>query len=419
MKKFAVVVSASLMLAAAAPVVAAGPSMTGSLEGKISWNQGKDPSIAENLGLTLGFQAGDKTKAVLGLGPSFDGTHNAWTASIGSIDVTKAYVETQGPWWNGGPEVTTRLGDLDISYSPYVATIASTGGQTAGIGISGLQVGPFAVAGFHAWDKKAGPADSRLQNEQVSGGQISGTIAGVKLAATGVQAGENQSAVAVEGSTQVLPNVGVSGVIARDMLHKANLYRLDATMQPVNNVTVTAEYGRVPSAFRPLYAYEDTDAATDGTTTDDSWVTNNRGQSVINLGAQTQVSGFDLGAGVKLARPEAAEQFSRTQTTLTAGRHLTVAGQPVDASYTLTIDAANQLRHDITAKSTINLIPQLQNVNVDGTVTMANSHMTWKANAGYTAPNGMTFGLHYDTNPDATTGVVPGASADMGLKVSF
>jgi hypothetical protein len=381
-------------------MVAAGPSLSGSLESKITWAQGQDPQSGANLDLTLGFQAGEKTKAVLELSPVING-QNAWGVDIDSIGVTKAYVETQGPWFTGAPEVTTRLGDLDIDYSKYVGTIHSTEGQTRGISVNGLSIGGFDIAGFHAWDSNAGESESRLLNEQASGARIATQIAGINLAATGVVEGQD-AAVAVEGSTRVLPNVTVGGAVARDMANKANLYRVNATVQPVSNLTVNAEYGRVPSNFAPLYAYEN--AA-------DSFVTQTRGKAVIGMNAQTQQAGFNLGAGIKLARAEGAQQFSRTQTTLTAGRSVSLMGMPVEANYTMTIDGSNQIKHELAGKTTLGVIPALQSVSLAGKVTMQNSTMTYEANAGYTAPNGMVFGLHYNNQT--------GASADAGLKVQF
>ncbi|MBE3577149.1 MAG: hypothetical protein IMX00_05600 [Limnochordales bacterium] len=406
MKKLAAVVSAALVVAMAAPVVVAGPTLSGSLEGKITWNQGQDPQSGANLDLKLGFQAGDRTKAVLELSPVID-DQNAWGVDIDNIGITKAYVETQGPWFNGGPEVTTRLGDLDIDYSPYVATIHSTEGKTRGISVSGLRIGGFDVAAFHAWDSNAGASEYRLLNGQASGARVATQIAGINLAVTGVVEGED-AAVAVEGSTQVLPNVTLGGALARDFAHRANLYRVNAAIQPVSNLTLKAEYGRVPSIYAPLYAYENDD---------DSFVTQTRGKAVIGLNAQTQQAGFNLGAGVKLARAEGARQFSRTETTFTAGRSVSLMGMPVEANYTLTIDGNNQIKHELAGKTTLSLVPQLQNVTLDGRVTMQNSELTYEANAGYTAPNGMTFGLHYASQ--ATDTLPAGLSADAGLKVEF
>lgn len=406
MKKLAAVVSTALVVAMAAPIVAAGPSLSGSLESKITWAQGQDPKSGANLDLTLGFQAGDRTKAVLGLAPSFDDA-DAWLAGIERIDVTKAYVETQGPWFTGAPEVTTRLGDLDIDYSKYVGTIHSTEGQTRGISVNGLRIAGFDVAGFHAWDSNAGASEYRLLNGQASGARVATQIAGINLAATGVVEGQD-AAVAVEGSTRVLPNVTLGSAVARDMANKANLYRVNATVQPVSNLTVNAEYGRVPSNFAPLYAYENAD---------DSFVTQTRGKAVIGMNAQTQQAGFNLGAGIKLARAEGAQQFSRTQTTLTAGRSVSLMGMPVEANYAMTIDGSNQIKHELAGKTTLSVIPALQGVSLDGKVTMQNSDLTYEANAGYNAPNGMTFGLHYASQ--ATDTLPAGLSADAGLKVQF
>lgn len=405
MKKLAAVVSVALAVAMAAPVVAAGPSLSGSLEGKLSWQQGAEPTSGVNLKLNLGFQAGDKAKAVLGLAPSIDG--NAWAAGIERIDVTKAYVETQGPWWKGGPAVTTRIGDLDIDYSPYVAKISSTEGQTRGLSVSGLQVGPFALAGFHAWDSNAAASQSKLQNHQATGIRVAGQIAGINLAATGVMEGERLSG-ALEGSTQVLPNVAIGGALARDEANQATMYRIGAQVVPVSNLAVIAEYGRVPSQFAPLYVDGDPNG----------FVAQTRGQAVVNLGAATEQAGFRLGAGLKMARAENADQFRRTETTFTAARTVALQGIPVETSYRLTIDGQNKMTHEIAGKATLNLIPALQGLTVDGKVKMADSKMAYGVNAGYTAPNGMQFGLHYD-NGDIDGNGTAGLSADAGLTVSF
>ena len=76
------------------------------------------------MGLTAG--GGDKVKAVVQIQPwklngtDVFGSTEDLTKNL-SLAVSKMYIEANGPFWNGGPDMVTRLGDLDISYNPWVA----------------------------------------------------------------------------------------------------------------------------------------------------------------------------------------------------------------------------------------------------------------------------------------------------------
>ncbi len=47
---------------------------------------------------------------------------------MNALTINKVYLETTGAFYQGGPALTTRLGDLEVDYSPYIAHISETDG---------------------------------------------------------------------------------------------------------------------------------------------------------------------------------------------------------------------------------------------------------------------------------------------------
>lgn len=448
MKKMSVALAAALVVAVAAPA-AAGVKLDGSLENKVIWRQNnwttgeaKGFSANSNLKLNVGFNAGggDKVKAVLELAPwSADLTHPFGPGSIGSlttsaVGISKAYIETNGAFWNGGAAVTTRLGALDVAHSEYVSTLSRDG-----LNVEGVKIGPATLGAFMAWDgADIDENGSIADNErwQARGLRAQAAISGVSLDTAVVKA-LDETDFSVAGKMSPMKGAEVSAVFGalRNTDENARMLRLEGSTKPMANVTLVAGYRRVDSNFEPIYVKRTFDDL--GNRTD--WVAAHRGdmggfnvgiqttQQGVNLSANyddprntakhpvatmaadTTYAGFKLNASNKLEKLEG--KFTRTETVLGAEKTFKLSGMDVTGSYKATIPGAGDLKHEIGAKTTLNVIPQLQGLALDGSVTMQGEGRTYGMNAVYTAPNGITLGAHYDN--------VKKAWVDAGVKVTF
>src|SRR5690625_3664749 len=130
MKKLATAVSMALLLSLAAPAFAA-VEFSGTLENKFefhevgeSWQVDGETGINVETKVTgengqaikgvveLGFKEGldddDELDGSLAFDKFLDGL------SLADIAVKKAWIESEGAFWHGGPALTTKLGDVGV-----------------------------------------------------------------------------------------------------------------------------------------------------------------------------------------------------------------------------------------------------------------------------------------------------------------
>lgn len=460
MKKLAVALIALMVLSIGAPAMAAELNFSGSLDTSINWRE-KDTTnddgeliakgwAAENtVNLELGLTAGGEDKGVsahLELSPvinedgltfgddlteEFGGDARSSYDFLG-IKVDKAWIETNGAFWNGGPAVSTRIGTLDVQHSDLVATV-----EKNGVSIDGVEFGPVSLGGFAAWN-----TDRDLHN----GANMKADLGLASMNASVVKA-DQELAYAVEGSAAPVDGVAIDGLYAAERNEGvdgvAQIYKVDATVVPVENIKITAGYRNlmdgVNGVFAPTYYKEttdDDDYRTDligiaqglgedgkadqnagynvGIETTQSGITMNasydnpRHEAVV--GANTELAGYKLGAEVTF--DEANYEFEYAQAKLTAEKDFDINGIAVNGKYTATLAKDAAPTHELEAKSTLNAIPQLQGLELNGKVTVENTdEVTWNAGAKYAAPNGIELGAGYDSED--------GASFSAGVKVEF
>ena len=125
MKKTFAAITLIIALVMAGPVAAAGIDFGGAIETNIEVNRTTQGDIevtpASELSLNLGLTAAeDKLRAGLefGLAKTEHDFLMPTGISLGDIQLKQAFIEADGAYWHGGPEVTTRFGTLDIDYQP-------------------------------------------------------------------------------------------------------------------------------------------------------------------------------------------------------------------------------------------------------------------------------------------------------------
>ncbi|MEW6047534.1 MAG: hypothetical protein AB1609_13805 [Bacillota bacterium] len=440
MKKLAVLVSAMMVAALAAPALAADFQLSGSMESEVTWRQHQWLNDDGTLDQPAGVSAATSLKLNAALGTPDSGLRAVVKlspmsvqsgGSLGPLSVDRAFLEASGQLWQGGSVTRARLGSLDVSYSPYVATFG-----WEGFSIDGVGYGPVGMAAF------AG----RSGEQTVLGAQIKAALAGVAGALTAVNAGGRYD---WEMAAAAIPMQGIalSGVYAASGTSAASgetptLARLDAQAQILPNVTVTAGYRKVYNTFEPAYVARQADG------TMYPWIADNRGEHGVNVGVQTVQQGVNLAAGVDVyqrwvdesgnptAEPTphrdaslaasttldgfqlaASSSFdllnrARTESRFSVAYPVTVPGLSVTPAYEATIDQAGGVAHKLTATATLDAVPNLPGIGLEGRVARAaDGSVSYGADLRYTAPNGLAVGVHHDS--------VRGAWVDAGLKAEF
>lgn len=438
MKKIAALLSAALVLALAAPAFAAvefgGKLSTEFKLHEVAGDWVVDGTTGLDIKTEVKAEGGDPVKAVVQLKPwrfaagFTDGKPTAPFENPGygvmdQIEVDKAWVETEGAYWHGGPAVHTRIGDVTINWNDYVAYLEGRRGIT----VVGMPIGPAQVGAFYAWDT----TDATRPYGITAGANIEG----IDLSGILVRKG-NVNNYALNGRMTVMPGVGMNADLAIDGANNL-LYRAEAELDGlVEGVKVTAAYRGANDAFRPVYTIpaKDKNGATIGTGFDpadrnDEANVNYDLLDGFSLRAETTQSGVHMVAGydqptqiADFAADTVIEGFglagktkvragSIQETELSIAKGLNLGGFDVNASYAAKIVPSADIEHTVKASTKTDAIAQLQGLELGGQVKLVGNNITWKTNAGYSAPNGLNFGAEYDS--------AAGASATAGVTVQF
>lgn len=511
MKKLSIALAVALSFAVAVPAVAAPAiSLGGSLETKFTAKSGQSLQNESFLNLQAGLLGGsDQTKAVVILAPwakpdavytqhpdpadpsktteftiasnassiiddrsatpeagnptgvpfenMQDPAKNIYQQDFSNM-IRSMYLQTTGSYWNGGPAVTTTIGSLNITESPFVGDL----GNRRGVKVEGLKVGPLGIEAFYV--TPGGVArilnhDSDNQNPQtkvvnqdtVVGGQLSAKVAGIDLAANVVRSDDQNPEMAFTGAMSPLSNARIDGYVIRDREGRM-AERVNGSYAVLPNLTLTASYRNANTEIAPMYPTR-YDADANGIVTTDEWIdsVNNRkfqafdnktgpmvgadltlagvhvngsydmakaveeDQPVAKVAADTQLAGFKLNSSVEFVGQ------NLNDLTWGAERDFQVAGMDIKGAYAGELDsskATDVVSHELSASTTLNLIPQLQGLTLDGRYKTYSdgTHYEAEAGANYQAPNGMTFGVSHLIDKDHQAGETTFTS---GLKVQF
>lgn len=476
MKRIAVTIAALLALTLAVPAVAA-PNINvgGTLESKLQLAENGVSGTSDlrlKLGMSLG--SGDRLKAVVEFVPlewapfarpePAEGSINADPQPMGNnttkpidlvnqLKIKKAYIQSVGPFWPGGQDVTTTLGDLAIDYSPYVASRNTTDARLEGVSIEGARVGPAELAAFYSWDGEKSRTVARGASARAAFGMFEGTGAVV-------QSGQD---LAYVGTLTVKPveNLKVTGTYARDEANEASVRRVDAeiaSLPLLPELTLKVGYRDFDPNFKP--AYRDMSTDDDGTPIEPNVVGLNEGQVGVKAEAKAAVRGIELrggvdqykdrirnndvriltaGAGttiqgvkvsgdyeVKTTTPAADPENPTKDTKLTLGAETNIPMGPlaVNASYKATLENQGPTMHRFAAVTEVP-VPVLGAVDLSGKFMLKGQQSGSLLTAGYTAPNGINLAVNYkDKNyvpedDEDIKGIADGLSLTGGVKVEF
>ncbi|HAI86615.1 MAG TPA: hypothetical protein DCL63_06445 [Firmicutes bacterium] len=426
MRKLAVLLAAIMVAALALPVSAATIDLGGKLESQVYHDFAKGTGATTDLELTLGvgLVGGQNVKGVVKMSAMkwqfnlADGM-GAMVMPPAERGVMTAYVETVGPYWMGGPSVATRIGDLDLAYSPFVLKTDAVDG----ISVSGATAGPVGVDGFYGWANSAAVRGARAKTE----------FAGVGIDGALVKVGDEETDYMAHAAALPIPDLAIEALYAGQSNTRAAAIRAAAAYKipflPLD-VTASAGYRRTGAAFDPTYRSRATGnplegeagvaAITAGLDTsfagfgisvdgevlgsdDDGKLDNERS---IGAAVSTQVAGFDVAAGHKVTQYLVPESSFRNTTNVGIGftERQILPNLVMSASYnaTMTNFSLSDIRH--VAKAAVGAdIGAFRGVSVSGLIDT-------KPEAGdpgrelgveYAAPCGVNLGYSYndvDTN---------------------
>ena len=159
------------------------------------------------------------------------------TANVaGAVEV---WMQTTGAFWNGGPEVTTTVGDQTINWNDWVARL----GSTKAVAVEGIDLAVADADVFYAWHNGENPMGVRSVLKLKASSWMPWLCTKAARINAAFGAGTN------------LNGIDVDGTVALDAdQHYA--FKVNGSMSPMEDVTVTAGYRQMQDGFAPMYARE-------------------------------------------------------------------------------------------------------------------------------------------------------------------
>lgn len=394
MKKIAMLLSAALVLSLGVPAFAAvevggkvGTEFTLKKNDSDEWALNGETGV--ELETKISAESGNPVKAVIQLTPwklesgQFDdgepvGEFGEGHPAKGAVEIgiDKAWLETEGAFWHGGPSVRTRIGDVNVEWDTYVGHLADKRGVT----VEGIEVGPVTADAFYTWDGDTRPMGLAAR----------GTVEGVDLNGMIVKRADENNLM-VGAGLEVMPGMDVSAKLALDG-ERRQLYRVEANADNLlEGIKLTVGYRGAHDAFAPMYT--------------NRWDGDDEVYDLLNgfnVAAETEQSGFRIKGDYDDPTGEA---------NIAVSRDLHLAGFDIAGEYNAKIRPEVEVEHTIKASTNVDLIPQLQGLALSGQVKLQGGNVDYEAGADYVAPNGINLGAKYASEE--------GVSATAGVTVEF
>jgi hypothetical protein len=442
MKKLAVVLAAVMVAALALPVSAATVDLGGKLTSKVYHDFAKGAGASTDLELTLGvgLVGEQNVKGVIKMSAMKWRFNLAEEAGAMFVRPTErgsltAYLEARGPYWTGGPSVVTRIGDLELAYSPFILDTDAVDG----ISVSGATIGSVGIDGFYGWANGMTVRGARAKTE-FAGAGIDGALAKV---------GDAETDYMAHATARPIPDLAIEGLYAAQSnthtsaMRAAAAYKIPFLPLPV---TASAGYRRTGLDFNPTFRSRATGNP----------VTGEEGVAAITAGLDTSVAGFsiavdgeilgddndgklddersigaavgtkvgwiDVAAGHKVTQKDLTEETHSTINTTTLGvgfsERSILPNLVMSASYngTITDFSLAGMRH--VAKAAIGAdVGAFRGVSVSGMIdTLPGDGPGRKLGVEYGAPCGVKLGYSYEDYANAAKDT---NRIYAGLEVSF
>lgn len=433
MKKI-IVLSLVLALVVIAPVSAAGIDFGGSIETKIKVNKKADslevvPGSELSLNLDVS-AAQDKVRAGVEFGLK-DKREELMPSnlSLGDIALKQAFLEADGPFWNGGPEATTRFGTLDIGYSPYAALQGRSG-----ISISGVDLDIIGLNSFYGLP---------LNEDEPGQGHVLGLRSDLRLIedldlGASVIADDELIRLQVDAAADVVEGLRLAGSFAADKAEAPglnNLWKVAGDYLLAEDTKVVAGYKYISAGWVPRYVTPESETGT----AEHDWIhlqrAKNHGvfvglqtaQQGVNMqaaydqmfaeasiAADTEYDGFNFNVKTVLDVP-AVSGIATKSTTFGVDRDVEIMdGLAVNAKYQGKWTGEKGLVHTVGASTTLGLVPAIEGLELSAEVSTSKLDLDsigYKVGAEFAAPNGVNLAIEHDRHE--------GTTFNAGMKVEF
>jgi|GEM_PF-957241 len=447
MKKLVIATLVVVMVAATALPTMAAPRLTtsGSVETNLKYTKDSgvtsESEIKFNVNMVSDESAGD-VKLHIEFAPinrQKKDSFGSLTPFGSGLDLTieKAYLQTSGPLWNGGPDMDITLGDVDVAYSDWIAAIPGV----EGVKVERINLAENTIDLFHIWDA-ASDVDGDSASDKVVGVKGQTSMAGMDLSAAVVRRlTDGNTALMANAKLSPVDDVTVDGTIAYDSANEASAIVVESTVTSIPNYTIKAGYRSLDPNFAPPYAAKDDP---DKDLDEEPYVVRYAGQTGYNAEVSTSIANFDItgkldryntvseqkrivgfvlgttieGFDLSLEHninTDLAANASTADSTLTAERAFVIGDYEILGKYTYKTNpnaADNERKHTVEASTTTN-VAALGNVDLSAKLASNGGldSLNYTVKASYDAPNGIAFSAEYDGQA--------GFSATAGMKVTF
>ena len=386
MKKIIALLITGALMAVVSPVaLAANLDFTGKLESGLDYNLGTTDNWNGTSRLELGASLGDTLKggvSIVGLEQAFGGNwfnDNGYdrvpvvppaqnTEATNKIGIDGLWLQSEGSFWANGPEFTTRMGNLDVKYSPLIATVSDPGVSV------GAEFGSVNVGLFQAWNE-TNPAEFNPGhgiNANVS------PVEGVTVGGTYVKVNNEQS-YALEAEVNPVEPLTVEANFAKTV-NAGSAMQVGGNYQLTQNVSVNGSYRNFETDFNPIW--RDTTVSTDiKNDAEGNPVLDNYGEKGFKVGATAQLAGFTVEGGYDNYTQQIGDIENR-ELIASVAREFDLAGNKITAKLSTTYEMETSDWEEM------------------------------DANLKYTAPNGLSMEVNHDFEAEETT-------AKAGFNMNF
>lgn len=368
MKKFVALFVASIMLFAVSPAAfAAALDFSGKMESQLiygqnptfghNWDGKADLELEASLGDSLkgGFSIQDMERFFTG-----DWYHQDDEIPVSNpgIDLDSLWLQSQGALWNNGPEVTTRIGGLNVNYSPYIADVVDPGVSIA------ADFGTVSVGAFNAW------------TEGNPGHGLNATLKpaeNVELGGTYVKVQDQQS-FAIDGTIKPTDATTLDAVFA-SVHNGGEAIKFGGDYQMTENVSLRASYRDFDPDFNPIWRNDEEFTDIQGLpdyASEENPVDYYYGEKGFNLGTTAQLAGFTVKGDLDVYEQQTTGE-DNTELSASVARGFELAGNKFTAELSGTYEFENDQREEL------------------------------DANLKYTAPNGLSLEVNHDFEAEETT----------------
>lgn len=442
MKRQIIALSVALIMVLAGPVAAAGIDFSGVLETNIEVNKLEEEitvTPSSSLELNLGLSGGEGN---IRAGVEFE-LEKEEDNSIMPVGLTgehlvlsSIFVETDGAFWHGGPEATTRFGSLELDYGPYALVKGRSG-----VSVGGMDLGALSINGFYGLAKGANEAEEIPAEEfGTSGFRADVNIDDIHVGGSVIHgydtaAEDERIDVALDANAKI-DKLEVNAAMAGERVLEVDsyLWTARADYEAMDNLNVHAGYRSITENWVPKYAeYDDEDEeyVIDWLNMEDRardkglFLGLNTEQQGINmdasydqmfeqtvLGASTEVEGFELAVTTTLNTPSLDEISTDNTKFEVAKGYSVMEGLDVEAGYEGKWVPGTGITHTVKADAAVNLIPAVRGLELNSEVSFTTEAIEgYEVGASFTAPNGLDLGVSHVKDE--------GTTMTAGMTVNF